>query len=106
MKKILFAGILFCLLIPFPGLSQAKNDISVNVQDPKKIKIDFFADKEIGSVLVMISDTLGQTIHMENRDRFKGSYSQTFDLWKQKKGTYLVEVSRDADYYKTKCVLK
>ncbi|MCW3075674.1 MAG: hypothetical protein JWO32_283 [Bacteroidetes bacterium] len=60
-----------------------------------RVDIEFSALKEISNLLVLITDSLGQTIFLDNQYRFKGNYKIHADLSNNLKGKYTVRIIGD-----------
>lgn len=103
MKKVLFP---FFALVSLSYYSQSYGEVKVKEIGSKKVSIEFICATEIQSVVVMISDSGGTTLFMENRFRFKGSYKWVVDFEKQSKGRYVVDVIRDDKKYSSTFILK
>lgn len=74
------------------------NDIKiVNDLINHKVDIQFKADEEILNLLVLVSDSLGHTIFLDNQYRFKGNYIHSVDLKEVLKGRCFLKISRDGD---------
>jgi hypothetical protein len=56
-------------------------------------------------MLVVVTDSAGQTLYLDNRYRFKGPYRHRFDLGSPGKGTYRIEVIRDAEHTRKKITI-
>lgn len=66
-----------------------------------KVEIEFVADKKIHNLLVLITDSIGHTIFLDNKYNFKGPYKRAVDFKMSGKGKYFLKVIRDEDkYYK------
>jgi hypothetical protein len=99
LKKWPFLVILFFIWTSGSLQAQSQNDrangLSITRQGKKKIKIDLENDKVIYNLLVIISDSTGRTIFLDNQYRFKGNYSNTIDLETEKKGNYSLKIIKD-----------
>lgn len=70
----------------------------VNIQNTNsgsKLDIHFNCDQVIQNLLVIVSDSIGQTIFLDTQYRFKGNYTRSIDLSNSPKGEYSVKVVRD-----------
>jgi hypothetical protein len=100
--RIIF-GFSFGLLSSFlsaqnAGSSKIKDDVKViNDHLANKVDIEFSSDKEIYNLLVLITDSLGQTYFLDNRYRFKGNYKHSVDFKDYHKGVYSVKIIGDDD---------
>jgi hypothetical protein len=99
LKKWLLLVILSFLYANGKLSAQSQEDrasgLSITHQGKKKIKIDLENDKVIYNLLVIISDSTGRTIFLDNQYRFKGNYSNTIDLETEKKGNYFLKIIKD-----------
>jgi hypothetical protein len=90
---------IFCILISQRYSAQTakeSNDIRVTKgSGQKKIDIEFDNTKEIYNLLVLITDSTGRTIFLDNRYRFKGNYRHTVDMTGEKSGNYKLNVTLD-----------
>ena len=79
-------------------VSSPKNIDDVEVVNDKlnnKMNIEFSANKEIYNLLVLITDSIGQTVFLDNRYRFKGDYKHSIDFKEYNRGQYLVQIIGD-----------
>ena len=67
----------------------------VNDSINHKVDIEFTSDKEISNLLILITDSLGNTMFLDNQYRFKGYYKQIVDLKEAKKGNYFLKIIKD-----------
>lgn len=83
-------------------LSPATNsDIKIVTDNiHRKVDIEFNSDKEISNLLVMISDSLGRTVFLDDQYRFKGKYKQSVELKEEGKGNYFVQIIKDNERFK------
>jgi hypothetical protein len=97
-KKKYIPFVFFAWFLGAGGFAQNKglpgNDVSVT-SSLNKIEVAFDASNEIYNLLVLITDSTGKTIFLDNKYRFKGKYLKSFDLGKSKKGNFNVQVHRD-----------
>jgi|ERR1051326_2915287 hypothetical protein len=71
----------------------------------KEIRVEFNADKEIATVLVLITDSTGKTLFLDNHSRFKGPYKHHFDMAPFGAGNYFVQVIKDEEHVNKKLIL-
>jgi hypothetical protein len=69
------------------------------VSNPVKqtVNIEFIADKEISNLLVVLTDSKGNTLFLDNRYRFKGIYKKDLDLTQSGKGDYSLQIINDEE---------
>jgi hypothetical protein len=96
---------LFSLLISTSFLSaqtaitsKIKKDVKVESDDlNKKVNIEFGTENEVYNLLVLITDSSGQTVFLDNRYHFKGDYKHTVDFKDYHKGEYSVKIIGDEE---------
>jgi hypothetical protein len=59
------------------------------------LRIRFTEEQRIENLLVMITDTLGNTLFLDNKYRFEGEYQQSLDLSRAGKGKYRLSIIAD-----------
>lgn len=69
------------------------------------IRVEFGSDKEITNVLVLITDSLGNTLYLDNQYFFKGQYKHHFDMAGAGKGAYTVQVIKDGERIRKKIII-
>lgn len=88
MHQINFKLLLLCLFIALNTNTNAQTakptrtalDFKTAIDKPgKKILLEFDFPKE-EDVLILVTDSAGITIFLDNKHRFKGKYSRTIDL--------------------------
>ena len=62
-----------------------------------KVDIEFTVDKEISNLLVLVSDSLGNTLFLDNQYRFKGNYKHTLDFKERGKKWYSLKIIKDEE---------
>ena len=76
------------------------NDIKiVNDLANHKVDIEFIVDKEIFNLLVLITDSLGNALFLDNQYRFKGNYKRSVVLKEAQKGVCFLKIGRDGDQF-------
>jgi hypothetical protein len=94
-------SLLFIFLVTTENLyAQATSDALSNVtiqnnNEAHKLDINFNAGQVIQNLLVIVSDSLGETVFLDNQYRFKGNYVKSVDLSNSPKGEYSVKVISD-----------
>lgn len=99
-RATLFSILCFTSTIYAQGVAEPKikEDVKiVNDRMANNVNIAFKAEKEIYNLLVLITDSLGQTIFLDNRYRFNGDYNQSIDFKNYKKGQYTIKIIGDDD---------
>lgn len=71
-----------------------------------KLEVDFDNDKQVDNLLVIVTDSLGNTIFLENLYRFKGSYKKSIELTNKGKGSFTLHISKDEEKINKKLVFK
>jgi hypothetical protein len=103
-QRLRIAGIFLALCTSYCAHSQTKdayrpgNPVNIeNTNADRKLDIHFNSDAVIENLLVIVSDSTGQTVFLDNQYRFKGIYARSIDLSGSPKGEYSVKVIRDDD---------
>jgi hypothetical protein len=73
-----------------------KNPLQINVDNPNPTE----------NLLVVISDSSGQTIFLDNRFHFTGLYTKSIDLSRSGKGPYSLCIAKDSERSVTRFYLK
>lgn len=84
---------------PFTGIEISNDSIS-NV-----VRVRYSSNKEINSFLVLITDSKGNTLFLENNHRFTGIYLRHIDLSKSPKGEFQVNIICDEDKMSKKIIV-
>jgi hypothetical protein len=93
---LLFIGIVPVLNAQTQAPSKLKNDLKIETDGlNKKVDIAFGTEKEIYNLLVIVTDSLGQTVFLDNKYKFKGDYKHSIDFKEYKKGSYSVKIIAD-----------
>lgn len=113
MKKEVGMRMIWCLflmcsmpLFEFSQEAKPKEKYRVNVLDDRSINIEFDTEKPIANVLILVVDSAGNTIFMDNQSNFKGSYKCNIDMKLYNKGTYDVKIKSDGEEIDKKLSLK
>jgi len=97
---LIFLAFLF-FPIRFNAQNSAKNlPTTVNVltdANNNKVEIDFKNDREVQNLLVIITDSIGHTVFLQNLYRFKGPYKKSVDLKEAGKGRYTLMIIKDEE---------
>lgn len=105
-NKLTFVFIIFLALttkLNGQANKYIESDIKVQSQrTSKNIDIEFKAEQEIYNLLIVIADSLGQTMFLDNQYRFKGNYKKSIDFSKAAKGNYTVKITRDKEQFNKK----
>jgi hypothetical protein len=94
-------NLLFLILFFSPALAIAQSEKDATeiriakISGNKKVSIEFNNEKEIYNLLVLITDSTGRTVFLDNRYRFKGNYKNTVDFQGEKNGNYKLKVILD-----------
>lgn len=76
--------------------SQVTRNFSVCTgSKPMQCTISFSCAVIIDNVLVLVHDSRGQTVFLENKNRFRGEYRKELDLNGLSPGDYTVQVYND-----------
>ncbi len=101
-KKLFLLLLIVILFIALKSnaqtVSSPKNIDEVEVVSDElnnKMNIEFSTEKEIYNLLVLITDSLGQTVFLDNRYRFKGDYKHSIDFKNYNKGPYSIKIIGD-----------
>lgn len=110
--KKMFNRILFCLIImaifsttinlhaqTVQSLIAASDVRIVNDSINQKVHVELKANNEILNLLVLISNSSGQTIFLDNRYHFKGDYKHSVDLTGSGKGRYFLKIIGDEKHF-------
>src|SRR5438874_704637 len=113
MKHATISFFLIAIIFSISTKSAAQENLQtvsgINIRknfNPNKFDIDFSAKNEISNLLVIVSDSLGRTIFLDNQYRFRGNYNRSVDLSNEKKGDYTLKVIRDHEKIETKLSVK
>jgi hypothetical protein len=104
-RTLLFSAFCFtsALCAQTVATPKIKGEIKIiNNHQANKVNITFQSEKEIYNLLVLITDSLGQTIFLDNRYRFKGDYNHNVDFKEYKKGEYTVKIIGDEEKFTKK----
>jgi hypothetical protein len=63
----------------------------------RMLTVAFKCPSEIYNVLVLLTDAKGNTIFLENKQRFKGEYQRTVDLKGSAPGIFELQVINDEE---------
>ncbi len=95
------------LLFSLTGNSQTAKQLSKTQEvqlkaDPSKktILVSFIASQEIANMLVLVTDEKGNIIFLDNKYRFKGTYTHVISLKGEKGKTFEVQIKNDTDEIK------
>jgi hypothetical protein len=109
LKQLL--GTLLLALICQPALGQNPSAKSLPVEyrisdDPlkNKMNIDFEIVQPVYNLLVIVHDSTGKTIFLENRYRFTGKYQREVELIN--KGTFFLQIVRDEERFNKTVMIK
>ncbi|MCW3104196.1 MAG: hypothetical protein JWO09_2636 [Bacteroidetes bacterium] len=101
--RSLFILLLSLSALAAPAQTQAQRPSAAKIQvqekAARKISLEFGSEKEIGNLLIVISDKDGQTVFLDNQYRFKGDYNKMIDLAETGAGAYTLKVVRDEDVF-------
>jgi hypothetical protein len=76
--------------------TDALNNVTIQSNNSgHKLDINFNAGQVVQNLLVIVSDSLGETVFLDNQYRFKGNYIKSVDLSNSPKGEYSVKVISD-----------
>jgi hypothetical protein len=85
----------------------SQSNISVqNDNSNHKVTINFSCDQPIENLLVIVCDSIGQTVFLDTQYRFKGQYNRSVDLTDSPKGHYLVKIIRDEEKINRKITMQ
>lgn len=65
----------------------------------RKVNVEFSADKPIYNLLVLMTDSSGNTVFLDNQYQFKGKYRHNIDFAPGKKEKYFLQIIRDNDRF-------
>ncbi|MCD6020110.1 MAG: hypothetical protein K0S53_3231 [Bacteroidetes bacterium] len=71
-----------------------------------KLDVEFKNEKQVDNLLVIVTDSLGRTIFLENLYRFKGPYKKSIELSEGGKGSFSLQVIKDAERIHKKLSIK
>ncbi len=83
--------------------SERPAGLQILSKNRKMVNLEFISKEEIQDLLVIVHDSSGVTVFMDNQYRFKGNYKYTIDL--KKRGEYFLEIIRDEEHYTQKIKL-
>lgn len=71
-----------------------------------KLDVEFRNDKQVDNLLVILTDSAGQTVFLENLYRYKGLYKKNIELPYQGKGFVTLHINKDEERIIRKLSLK
>lgn len=71
-----------------------------------KLDVEFKNDIEVNNLLVIVTDSLGNTIFLENLYRFNGPYKKSIELTDKGKGSFTLHIIKDEERINRKLSLK
>lgn len=71
-----------------------------------KLDVEFQNEEQVDNLLVIVTDSSGQTIFLENLYRFKGAYKKSIELSEGGKGSFSLQVIKDAERIYKKLLVK
>lgn len=77
----------------------------VNDSINRKVDIEFKAERKVYNLLVLITDSVGHTMFLDNQYNFKGLYKRTVDSKKLSKGKYSLKIIKDEEKYQKKFIV-
>ena len=104
--------IILCLLTLACSLAAAQRSdphgmpatFEISLEEP--LQIIFSADQTIENLLVIVTDSLGQTLFLENKYRFRGFYHRDVSLQLAGRGHYYLLITMDEDKMKRDVIVK
>lgn len=61
------------------------------------LKISFTEVKRVDNLLIIVSDSTGRTIFLDNKYRFEGAYNHQLNLSRSGKGKYTLSIIKDRE---------
>ncbi|MES2567928.1 MAG: hypothetical protein V4565_13730 [Bacteroidota bacterium] len=106
--KYLFIGL---FLIANNLICQTANIIPTKLMvSPDKVKgqlnVEFDNEKQVDNLLVILTDSTGKTVFLENLYRFKGFYKKNIDLPYKGRGNVSLHIIKDEEKIIKKISLK
>lgn len=86
--------------------SSLKNLKILNDSLNPNVQISFDTQRQVDNLLLLIIDKSGNTIFLENKYRFKGSYNGNIDLSKNDKGNFTLIIISDEEKIKKNLTIK
>lgn len=78
------------------GARKINDDVKLQCNKlSNNVSIEFSARNEILNLLVIVTDSIGNTIFLENQYRFKGNYKRLINFTSHPKGKYQVKIIGD-----------
>lgn len=107
--KKTFAIVLFFLAFNLNGQTAVKISTEIKAIPNAvtgKLDVEFKNDTQVDNLLVIVTDSLGQTIFLENLYRFNGLYKKSIELSNRGKGSFTLHVIKDEERINKKLSLK
>lgn len=111
MKHLLIIGFAIIAAASGKGQQEQRSPITKNFtvcigNKPMQCTITFSSAAVIDNVLVLVHDPKGQTVFLENKNRFKGEYRKELDLQGLSPGDYTVQVYNDHEKMRSRVRLE
>lgn len=104
-RLLLYSTLLsFNISVAQVASTKQQNNQFVYMTNP--IQVDVPSQGTIENLLVVISDSAGRTIFLDNRTRFVGTYKRAIDLSQSGKGPYTLCIAKDDGRAYTKFYIK
>lgn len=102
---IILAGLLFPLNAQVPRV-ETNTGLKVDVDSiHHKVKVEFSAGKPVYNLLVLVTDSSGNTVFLDNQYQFKGEYRRDIDINAGKKQKYVLQIIRDDDRFTKEIII-
>ena len=109
MKKVSLYFGLVLLFVSTGFTNSSKNGAELQIDfdaSQSTIRINYTPQGIVYNLLIHVNDPKGRTVFLENRYNVSGNYQCSFDMKKQPKGTYLVEIIGDDKHINKQIELK
>jgi hypothetical protein len=106
-----YSIILLCSLFKVTAQTALQKKINTDIKITKedinqRIDIEIKSNKTIDNLLIVITNTSGETVFLDNKYRFDGDYKHSVDLNTLPKGKYLVKINKNNERFEKKILLK
>ncbi len=91
--------------VPITKNTKINYDVILDTANAK-IDIKFNPQNPILNLLIVVSDSAGKTLFLDNQYRFSGAYKHTVDLNKYGKGVYFLNITNDSERFYQKLTIK
>jgi hypothetical protein len=109
LRKMLFVGMMTLTGCVIAQTNYSNLPTQVNTIHDKsrgKLDLEFKNDKLVDNLLVILTDSAGQTVFLENLYRYQGIYKKNIELPYKGKGFVTLHINKDDERIIKKLTLK